>query len=64
MDSGKIIMSIDDIIEETGLGRTTVFGLFKSGALRAVKIGKRTFVRRDDFREFVNSAPERPRDAA
>jgi len=36
-----------------GVCRETVFNLFKRGELERVKVGRRTFVRRDDLDDFI-----------
>ncbi|MEZ0170759.1 helix-turn-helix domain-containing protein [Microvirga sp. TS319] len=55
----KFLLSVDEVMAATGLGRTTIFSLFKSGKLKAVKIGARTFVRPEDLRTFIDAAAER-----
>lgn len=54
----KILLSVDDVMATTGLGRTTIYSLFKSGELKAVKVGRRTFVRTDDLADFVANCAE------
>ncbi len=38
-----------------GIGRTRMYELFTSGALKPVKIGRRTFVARHELDRFVES---------
>lgn len=49
----KVLLSVDEVVKATSIGRTTIFSLLKSGDLKAVKVGKRTFVRPADLNEFV-----------
>ena len=55
----KFLLSVDDVIKGLGLGRTSVFALFKSGELKTVRIGRRTFVRPEDLNDFLNNCAER-----
>ena len=54
----KLTYSIPDICAAGNFGRTTAFNAIKTGALRAVKIGRRTVVLDEDFRDFLKSLPE------
>jgi hypothetical protein len=54
----KLTHSIPDVCAAGNFGRTTAFGFIKTGALRAVKIGRRTVVLDEDFRAFLKSLPE------
>jgi len=53
MRAERQLLSVNDVVEATGIGRTTIFSLLKSGDLKAVKVGHRTFVRPSDLDEFV-----------
>jgi hypothetical protein len=55
----RLLLSVNDVMAATGLGRTTIFSLFNSGDLKAVKVGRRTFVRPDDLQSFVDGCEER-----
>lgn len=50
---GKIFLSIDEAAHLLGLGRTTMHGLFNDGQLKRVKIGRRTFIHKDDLAAFI-----------
>jgi hypothetical protein len=54
----KPTLSIPEICAAGNFGRTTAFGFIKSGALRAVKIGRRTVVLDEDFKAFLKNLPE------
>lgn len=60
----KILLTVDEVIEATSLGRTTIFALMKTGELRAVKVGKRTFIRPADLAAFAESCTVRAARAA
>lgn len=59
MTHSKSLLSINDVIAEIGVCRTMVFRLFKDGSLKHLKIGKRTFVRPEDLRAFIDAMSER-----
>jgi hypothetical protein len=54
----KLTYSIADICAAGNFGRTTAFGAIKTGALRAVKVGRRTIILDEDFKAFLKSLPE------
>ncbi|MGO1827045.1 helix-turn-helix domain-containing protein [uncultured Corynebacterium sp.] len=47
------LYGINDVMEATGLGRTTVFALIKDGKLRSVKVGRRRLVPAAALDEFI-----------
>ena len=44
----KDLITITEFCEATGLGRTNVYAMLKKGNLAAVKVGRRTLLRRED----------------
>jgi hypothetical protein len=54
----KLAHSISDLCAAGNFGRTTAYSVIKTGALRAVKIGRRTIVLDEDFRDFLRNLPE------
>lgn len=48
-------LSIEETRMATGLGRTKIYQLINSGELKARKIGKRTFVLKDDLETFLQN---------
>jgi excisionase family DNA binding protein len=49
------LLSIREFSARYSVGRSTVYRLIGSGALQAVKIGKRTMIRRADAEAWVAS---------
>ena len=54
----KLLHSIDEGIEITGLGRTTFLEQVYSGRLKSVKIGRRRLIPATALKEFVEGLPE------
>jgi excisionase family DNA binding protein len=48
---------IRDVCSRTGLGRTTVYAAIKSGALKALKCGRRTLVLATDLEAWLGTLP-------
>jgi excisionase family DNA binding protein len=55
--------AIREACEASGIGRSSIYELLKSGALRARKHGKRTLILESDLRRWLEKLPElsRPR---
>jgi excisionase family DNA binding protein len=53
----QILHSIPEACSLTHTGRTSLYMAIRSGALRAVKRGRRTLVLEDDLRRWVQSLP-------
>lgn len=51
-----IFLSINDTAKALGLGRTSIYGLLRSGRLEAVKLGRRTLVKVDSIRRLIETA--------
>ncbi|ROZ53831.1 DNA-binding protein [Rhodococcus sp. WS1] len=45
--------TIPEALDRLGIGRTTLFGLIKSGAIRSVTIGKRRLVSEAALCEYI-----------
>ncbi len=54
------LMTISEFCKATSLGRTYVYKLLKQGDLKAVKIGRRTLVRKDDLAAWTSSLEAYP----
>lgn len=44
---------VDDACRLTGLGRTTIYGLLKSGRLRSVKVGRARLIDRASLQALL-----------
>jgi excisionase family DNA binding protein len=55
----KQFYSIKEFGAVYGLGTTSIYGLLKAGALKAVKIGGLTKIRREDAEAWAESLPMR-----
>lgn len=51
----KELLTIGDFCEATSLGRTHVYELLKRGEVKAIKIGRRTFIRREDMHNWLKT---------
>ena len=52
-------LSIPEAVKASGIGRTTLFDLIKTGRLPAKKLGARTIILRSDLEAFVVNLPSR-----
>jgi len=53
--NGEIeLLKIEDIAEGTGICTETVRRYIRQGKIKARKIGRRYYVSKDSFKEFVN----------
>jgi excisionase family DNA binding protein len=50
--------TIREACEASGIGRSSIYELLKSGALRARKHGKRTIILESDLRRWLKRLPE------
>ena len=55
--NGKLAVSIPEAAEMIGLGRSSIYNLFRDGKLQAFKAGKRTLVKVEDIQRFVDDLP-------
>ncbi|MBW0151803.1 MAG: helix-turn-helix domain-containing protein [Phenylobacterium sp.] len=51
-----IFLSINDTAKALGVGRTSIYGLLRSGRLEAVKLGRRTLVKVESIRRLIETA--------
>jgi len=49
----QLLYSVEDAIEATQLGRTTLFSVMASGEIQSVKIGRRRMIPADALRDYV-----------
>jgi len=57
MNVEPILLTIDETTTLLGVGRTTLYQLMDSGALRSVHVGKKRLIRREDAEAFVRDLP-------
>ena len=57
MTHSALAHSVPEACALTRSGRTTLYQAIRSGALRAVKRGRRTLILDDDLRRWVQSLP-------
>lgn len=50
----KILLSPREVMAITGLGRTTCYGLIRSGALPVVRVGRLLLVRLDTLEKWLS----------
>lgn len=50
-------LTIAGAIARFGIGRTTLYSLIQSGEIEAFKLGRRTLVRADSARAFIDRLP-------
>jgi predicted DNA-binding transcriptional regulator AlpA len=53
----KIAVTIPEAVALSGIGRTSLYGVFKSGAIKPRKLGKRTLVLVADLERYIASLP-------
>lgn len=51
----KVGYSVEETMQATGLGRSTVYELLGSGELESIKVGRRRIVPVDAITQFMNS---------
>lgn len=55
----KRLYTVKESCTVAGLGPTTIYKLLKTGALKAVKIGSLTRIRREDLEAWLGSLQQR-----
>lgn len=53
----KISVNINEAVEMSGISRSALYKLFKSGKITPKKSGKRTLVLVQDLRSYVENLP-------
>lgn len=50
----KLLYTVNEAVNITGLGRTTLYAYIKTGDLKVRKIGARTLITLDAIKEFLS----------
>ncbi|MBZ9654682.1 helix-turn-helix domain-containing protein [Phyllobacterium lublinensis] len=53
----KLAVTIPEAVQISGIGRTVLYSIFKSGGLKPRKSGKRTLVLVDELEAYLKSLP-------
>ena len=51
----KDLLTINDFCEATNLGRTHVYRLLKNNEVKAIKVGRRTFIKREALEQWLEN---------
>lgn len=51
----RLMYSVEEAAQATGLGRTKIYELMASGEITAVKVGNRRLIPAEALREFVRN---------
>jgi excisionase family DNA binding protein len=54
----RLAYDVDEACQVASVGRTALYEAIKSGALRAVKRGRRTLILQPDIRRWLSDLPE------
>lgn len=57
MQQNAIAFTIPDAVRASGLARTRLYALIGNGEVDAVKAGRRTLVKADSLRAYLDSLP-------
>jgi excisionase family DNA binding protein len=49
----KLLYRVPEAVEQTGIGRSTLYELMRSGDLESVKVGRSRLIPADALEEFV-----------
>ena len=60
MPNSYIALSIREACAASSLGRTTIYSLINSGALRAVRVGGRTLIPADSLAALICEGHQKP----
>lgn len=58
----RLAYTVNEALEATGLGRTTLYRLIAEGKLKAIKVGERTLIPAESLRSLIDNAPHLTRD--
>jgi excisionase family DNA binding protein len=56
----RLAFTIDQLVEVSGVGRSTIYAALRTGALRGKKLGSRTLVTVDAATDWLAQLPDYP----
>ncbi|MDX1124796.1 helix-turn-helix domain-containing protein [Sinorhizobium medicae] len=59
MNPTKLGVHIEEAVDISGVGRTSLYAAIKEGRLKARKSGRRTIILIDDLKKFLGGLPEK-----
>ncbi|MDX1063889.1 helix-turn-helix domain-containing protein [Sinorhizobium medicae] len=59
MNPTKLGVHIEEAVDISGVGRTSLYAAIKDGRLKARKSGRRTIILIDDLKKFLGALPEK-----
>lgn len=59
MNPTKLGVHIEEAVDISGVGRTSLYAAIKDGRLKARKSGRRTIILIDDLKNFLGALPEK-----
>lgn len=59
MENNKISLTIEQVVEVSGIGRSKIFAAMRDGKLPARKSGRRNIILYSDLIKYLESLPSR-----
>lgn len=59
-DEAAVLLTVEQTARRLGLGRTTVFGLIRTGELRSVRIGRARRIPAEALTNYVRALSQQP----
>ena len=57
MDTQEENISVGEAVRRFGIGRTRLYSILNDGQIEAFKLGRRTLIRAESVRSFIDSIP-------
>ena len=57
MDTQEENISVGEAVRRFGIGRTRLYSILNDGQIEAFKLGRRTLIRAESVRSFIDSLP-------